>query len=65
MSQPSERTSDSANDEAPKSQARPRRAVGELRAAIPTWQAVVLSGICVAVFFGLWWFLTRALQHRN
>ncbi len=58
MSQPAEPTSDSAAEEAPKPEVRPRRAVGKLRGAIPTWQAVLLSGLCIALVFGLWWLLT-------
>ena len=58
MSQPAEPTSGAANDEKPKTESRPRRAVGKLRGKIPTWQVIALSGVCLALVFALWWFLT-------
>ncbi|MHB8899615.1 MAG: ABC transporter permease [Thermoguttaceae bacterium] len=30
-----------------------------LRREIPRWQAVALGALCLAVFFGAWWWLTR------
>src|SRR5690242_14890173 len=30
-----------------------------LRREIPTWQTVAFALLCIAVCFGLWWFVTR------
>lgn len=35
------------------------RPVGRLRGTIPTWQVVLLSTLCIALFFAIWWFFTR------
>ena len=58
MSQPTEPSPDSANAEAPQPAARPGRAIGKLRGLIPTWQAILFGGLCIALFFAVWWFLT-------
>jgi NitT/TauT family transport system permease protein len=59
MSNTPEANSASSAGDAPAPTIAPRRNVGRLRGSIPTWQVVLLSGLCLALFFGLWWFLTR------
>jgi ABC-type nitrate/sulfonate/bicarbonate transport system permease component len=41
--------------------ARPRPFFG-LRSEIPIWQAVLLGTLCLALCFGVWWFLTRGAE---
>lgn len=59
MSEPTEATSGTAGESAPAPKVPTWRPVGTLRGTIPTWQVLLLSGLCLALFMGTWWFLTR------
>ena len=58
MSEHTEATSGSVRDSTARSQTASRRAVGKLRGTIPAWQVILLSGLCLALFLSVWWFLT-------
>lgn len=59
MSEPAESISPIDSESTPASKASARRPTGTLRGTIPTLQVLLLSGLCIGLFFGIWWFLTR------
>lgn len=58
MSEPAESISPTDSESIPAPKASTRRPARTLRGTIPTWQVLLLSGLCIALFFGIWWFLT-------